>query len=204
MKNRGYDIAKPINHINNLISHFSPEATRVYKKENVKIFFNKKNFGYCYLLIEGEGAIRSTTDNRVIANVTAPFILGFGIDANTYLQTLSECTLDVLTSDRAHEIIQQKQLWEPMFHIYRRIASFAYLRAQALSRPTSRQVVLALLNNLLHEPLEYRYTISVARYLQEHSTMSKSNIYSILAELKDEGTVIIKNSRLMSINQPYK
>jgi hypothetical protein len=199
MKNRSHEIKKPLEHINKLICHFSPAATRKVVPEHKKIYYNKNKHQNCYLLIDGECAIRSLTDHKIIATIRAPFILGFGIDANTYLQTLTESVFDILPVARAQEIIDQEQLWEPMFHFYRRVAAFLYQRAQALNRPNSRQVVLSLLENLNNEPDHYKFTASVIHYIQSNSALSRSSIYNIISQLKNEGLITIKNGRLIAL-----
>lgn len=80
-----------------MINELSPVSKSLFKDESSTIFFNKsENF---YLLIEGEIIIRSSENRRVIARLSAPFIIGIHIFEDAYLQTISTAILKYFVSN---------------------------------------------------------------------------------------------------------
>ncbi|EMV8528221.1 helix-turn-helix domain-containing protein [Salmonella enterica] len=198
VENKQRFIGKPLIHINTLIKHFSAETTRIVVQENKIIYYNKNNKMDCYLLVDGEVIIKTLTDRTIVARVQAPFIFGPGIDQNACLHTLVESTFEVLPTERAQSIIREDNLWEHMYYFFRWIASLTHQRVQVLKRPTSRQIILALLNNLQSDPSKLKKNISITRYIQENTSLSRSSIYNVIKELKEEGVISIRNGRLIS------
>lgn len=155
----------------------------------------------CYLLIDGEVLIKTLNDHKTIVRIRAPFIFGLGLEHDTYLQTQVESTFRVLPVEEAIKVIREKQLWESLFYFYRRIASFAYERLRSLNKPSSKQIVVAILHHLMSEPSDSRHTISIVQYVQENSSLSRSSIYKIISELKSCGDTSVRNGMLLAINK---
>lgn len=193
---------KPFDSFKVLFGSLSKEATTKIVRENRIVYHNKNNMSDCYLLTDGEVTIKSLIDNKALGIIKAPFLFGLSIDPNNYLKTISESTFEVISTERTSEIIRENNLWEHLYYIYRWEASLAYKKFRAINHSTSREVILSLLHNFLLQDPEIRLTIPVVRYLQDNSSLSRSSIYNTLSSLKENGTVVIRNGVLISINNP--
>lgn len=193
---------KPFDSFKVIFGLLSKETTTKIVRENKLVYYNKNNKSDCYLLVDGEVIIKSLIENKTLGYLKAPFLFGLGIDPNKYLQTISESTFKVLSTERTSEIIRDNNLWEHIYYIYRWEASLAYNSFSAINHSTSSEIILSLLRNFLLQDPEIRLTIPVVRYLQDNSSLSRSSIYKIISSLKENGTIVVRNGVLIRMNNP--
>ena len=61
------------------------------------------------------------------------------------------------------------------------------------------EIVRVQLQELMSEPAEYRHDVSAAQYIQQKTSLSRSSIMKILAQLKKGGYISIENGILLTI-----
>lgn len=193
---------KPFDSFKVIFGLLSREATTKIVRENRIVYYNKNNMSDCYLLTDGEVTIKSLVGNKTLGNAKAPFLLGFSVDQNNYLQTISESTFKVISTKRTSEIIRENNLWEHFYYISRWESILAYKKLCAINHSSSREIILSLLRNFLQQDPEVRLTIPVVRYLQDNSSLSRSSIYNIISSLKENGSIVVRNGVLIRINNP--
>ncbi|EMK1730709.1 helix-turn-helix domain-containing protein [Salmonella enterica] len=190
---------KPIKHISAIIDAMLHSSKQSVFVKNSKIYFNSDDF--CYLMIDGEAVIRSTTTQKIIARVDAPFIFGLNMNEDIYLQTTSEAIFNIIPSATMMLIIKEKNLWEHMYYILRRYTHFVFKRERILNAPSAYQIISALLHSLEEERDDVRYTTPIVTYIQDNSSLSRSAIYNIISELKNGQYIEAKRGILIKLNQ---
>ncbi|EMK1730708.1 helix-turn-helix domain-containing protein [Salmonella enterica] len=191
---------KPTEIIQKIINACASASNKKIVNENETIHFNNKNNNECYLLISGEVTIRKNGTGKMITRIKSPYIFGFNYYPDSYIHTFSDAEFYVLPSNKAVDIIENKKLWKEMYYISNWYANRCYTMIHILNQKSSKMIILNLLKKLYLEPIEYRYTITALQYVQENSALSRSCIYSTLAQLGREGTIFIRRGVLISMH----
>lgn len=194
-----FDNEKPLVHINELLSAMASSSKEMTVAKNKVVYINRNNGGFCYLLLDGVVVMKSFSEHKIIGRAVAPFFLGFLLDENSYLQTLSECTFNVIESELAVDIIRKENLWEHLYYVFRRVAMYLYKKERSLSEPTAHHQIHALLKMLSQESDEIRYVTPVVQYIQENSSLSRSTIFKVLAELKMTDEIEVQRGILIKL-----
>ena len=196
-----FDNEKPIVHINGLFSAMASSSKELTVAKNKIVYINRNNSELCYLLLDGVVVMKSLKDHKVIGRATAPFFFGFNIGTDGYLQTMSEVTFNVIESKLASDIIKKENLWEHLYFVFRRIAIYLYKKERSLNEPSAHDQIHALLKILSEENDEIRYVTPVIQYVQENSSLSRSTIFKVLAELKTSKTIDVQRGILIKVNK---
>lgn len=192
-----YDNKKPLVHINALILAMASSSKEITVEKNKTVYFNKNNGELCHMLLDGVVVVKDSNSRKVIVRIEAPFFFGFTLNKDTYLQTVSDCTFKVVESKIAADLIRKESLWEHLYFLSRRMASYAYKKERSLSEHSASQQICSLLKILAEESDEMRYTTPVVQYLLDNSSLGRSTIFGVLAELKARNHVEIQRGILI-------
>lgn len=187
-----------------LIEALMPHAVVQTFPAGVRLPFNVDETAMCYLILEGTVQFHRAPDGLIVSRVYSPAIPGIidmpnPIFRQCWVQTLEPCQIAPLEVEKVYEIIREHQLWELLVQHMNSIAGKFYAYQQQLSSPSAYELIRHQLTELMTESEAFRANTTVESYIRGKTTLSRSGIMRILAELKTGGYVEMHEGRLVKI-----
>lgn len=159
---------------------------------------------FCYLISKGSVELHRQNDDRVVGYGNAPIILGLGNNTQmyngSYIRTLTNCEIGILSSSEALELINRENLWRPLSEHLLIIAAKLYTISQHLSAPTIYEIIRAQILELMSEDQATKDSTTVENYIRNKTNLSRSGIMKILSSLKTGGYIELERGKLIKIN----
>lgn len=202
-------------HFSSLIIRPSPYAKELVEKlrseAEVKRILPRRrlnmtirNIQYCYLILEGRVAFHRESDDRMLGTASAPTLLGIsnlpGGQIPGYIKMLTPCEIGIITTERAHEIIKENNLWETLSRHMLVISSKLYATNALLTAPSTYQLICAQLLELMSEDESIRLTMTAESYIRDKTHLSRSGVMRVLSKLKAGGHIEINRGILTNIH----
>ena len=178
---------QPDAEINKLIEALKPLGETVDVPARKRLSWRKKDKAYVYLFIQGEISILRTTDSLLLGTVFKPHVFGltelFAPIDFAFLRAETECTLIRLDATKALYQIERQNLWLTVSKILMyHTQMMLYRDIKIVNRPTSH-IIYSYLNELNNLPESLKYRISVLRYIQERTGLSRISILNVVTSL---------------------
>ncbi len=175
--------------------NFPPRRTLTLSSEGVH---------FCYLIAKGSFELHRQNDDLVVGYGNAPVILGLGnitqMYIGSYIRTLTNCEIGIITTHEALELIDSENLWRPLSEHLLIIAAKLFTISQQLSAPTSYEIIRTQILELMSEDPATKESITVENYIRSKTNLSRSAVMKILASLKTGGYVELDRGKLIKIN----
>jgi CRP-like cAMP-binding protein len=187
-----------------LIDALSPlaEIKQIKGRQNLELRIN--DVLYCYLVLKGHLGVFRKSDNRMLAVITYPSIMGIaGLvtgKSTIYLKALTPSTVGKVSLEIVQFTIQECNLWEPLSKHMMLLSERLYVSGEQLTAPTAFQIVCKQLMELMGEDISIRGQITAERYIRDKTELSRSKVMDVLSELKRNGSIELNKGILMNIN----
>ena len=194
---------KPFAHIDALIKHVLPAASRMIISRGETVHYYKDDIRQCFLLLQGSVALHRRGDGIVLNSESAPFILGVSSQFSSehlYVRALETSEIARVPLDCFNHIVAQLDLWEHFSKLLIYTASRVYEHCAQISQMSAYDIIRFQLVELMQEPDAIRQKITAAAYIKSRTYLSRSGIMRILAELRTGKYITMERGILLDIN----
>lgn len=195
---------KPTADIEQLMVHLNPGINIIKTYNNQIINYDKNKVRQCFLLHKGSVSLYRMVDGMVLNTESAPYVFGMSTQLTQaeylYIRVHDAAEISMLPIARANEIISEHNLWKSLAYLLIYTATRVYDHCTKISALTSYDVIRYQLYELMSETESVRRSVTIAKYVQGRTFLSRSSIMKILAELKKGGYIITDKGMLVSIN----
>lgn len=196
---------KPYTHIEKLITILQSSSSEIATFGRQKINFHEGNGRDVYLLHEGSIALNRSSDGMIIVSERAPYIFGLcnqiSDAGNIFMRTQEPSKISCLSVELANEIITKNQLWESVCYLMMYGSARIFVNYSQLCQSSSYDIIRHQIFELMNESSTIKSSVSVVSYIKERTSLSRSGIMKILAELKAGGFIDIEKGLLKKVNQ---
>ncbi|OKB66837.1 hypothetical protein BHU62_09355 [Serratia marcescens] len=170
------------------------------------ILRNDKEYANIYLLQAGYVNIRREPDGLVVATAFAPDVIGLahypGVEAHFYFELGPHCTLLSVARTKAVAQVNRHDLHREMMQVISFKMAFLYERDRAIQQSNANDIVLSMLKRFALIPREFRDTITVSRFIEQRTTLSRSSIQRVLSRLRQESVITLQEGFLVDTVLP--
>lgn len=163
----------------------------------------EKEFANIYLLTKGYAHVKRSEDGVILYTIFAPFTLGFslypGADAYYTIELGPESELYQSPRRIVLNTIKRDNLLREWMTVVSYKMAFLYERDRNILNQSSEFIVYRMLTRLMGLPPYFRDNISIYKYVEERTCLSRSSISRIVSKLKNEGTIVTEGGRLINI-----
>jgi CRP-like cAMP-binding protein len=181
----------------------SPET---YAFTEGQVIHNDKAYSKIYLLEAGFVNVRRELDDLVIATAFAPELVGLahypGMDAHFYLELGPHCRMWSVSRTTAVNQIKKHELYREWMQILSFKMAFMYERDRAIQQRNAQDVVFSMLKRFALIPKEFRDYITVSKFIEQRTTLSKSSIQRALTHFRDQGIITLQDGFLLTTTLP--
>ncbi|ENA0610252.1 helix-turn-helix domain-containing protein [Enterobacter bugandensis] len=182
----------------------SAETRKIEPRRNLYLDVNQTR--YCYLILEGYFGLYRKSDDRLLAIVTVPAVVGLSgmvtASSSVYLKALVPSVAGKISLTLVEEIIKEKGLWEILARYLMHLSERLFIASEQLTSPNAFESVCIQLKELMKEDESIRLNITAERYIRDKTELSRSRIMSILSELKKSGHIELDKGILEHISKP--
>ncbi len=165
---------------------------------------NDPEFAKIFLLDQGYAHVRRRDDNLTMCTVFAPYILGVSFYPGSKIYYTIELgpgsCLYQMARVQAFNIVKREGLYREWMNAVSYKLALLYERDRNVFRHDSEDIVSRMLMRLMELPCEFREHISVIRFIEQRTVLSRSCIQRVLFGLKRKGYVSMEDGRLVKIN----
>lgn len=191
--------------VKELVSQLYAYATIRTVAAGERLEHSVNDVAMCYLILEGNVAFYSHSDNRLFFISPAPTVFGFGnvpdLLFNEYCKTLTPCLIGALTVQEARQVIEKNNLWDLLSKHMLFATNRLYTNMLYRTAPTAYEVIRNQLIELMNEDDNYRQQLTAERYIRDKTQLSRSGVMRILADLKTGGFIEMEEGKLVKINK---
>ncbi|MFP2421499.1 helix-turn-helix domain-containing protein [Pseudescherichia vulneris] len=170
-----------------------------------KLYLSIDGMNMCYILQSGLVKVGRETDDFVMSSLPTPNIFGITNripDASgLFLETLSVAKIATLKTERAHEIIAERNAWKLLVGHITKITTNLFKNNAIMTAPTSYDVLKFQLLALMREPDNLRQSTTAAKYILERTRLSRSTVMKMLSQLKVGGYIEIDDGMLKAVHR---
>lgn len=188
--------------IQQLIDGLSQKQSIFTKRKNQVITMD--GFSERNIIIFHQGIISTCrlSDDRLLANFTAPRVFGLNYyldDVLMYFRACTDISYEFLPLAVAEKVIVDKNLWKEVAinHMVTLNQMFRYVNNMA--GVSSYAQIINCLYQLQAEPDIIRLRRTAADYIVEKSGLSRSTVMKMLAQLKADGKLLMSKGLLMDV-----
>lgn len=205
-------LKKPDLAFNKLIDTMLPYAEKVVPQTQGEptagiCVDNDAEFAKIFLLVQGHAHVRRCDDNLTLCTVFAPYILGISFYPGSKIYYSIELgpgsCLYQLSRMQAFNVVKREGIYREWMNVVSYKLALLYERDQNVFRHDSEDIVSRMLARLMELPHEFREHVSVIKFIEQRTTLSRSCIQRILSGLKKKGCVDMEDGRLVKINPLY-
>lgn len=170
-----------------------------------RLHLNVRDTTYCYLIVEGRITLHRLSDDKMLATVSSPAIFGmarqFMPNIDIYLTTVTPTLIGKMPAEQAEKWISELGLWESLSKHMMVIMEKLYVHNVQVSAPTVFEIVCAQLQELMSEAHSLRGNVTAEQYIRNKTSLSRSRVMQVLADLKKGGYIDIERGILIRVNQ---
>lgn len=199
------ELQRPTTEISRLFSLFQPESIpfTLDADHNLSEFVCSLEDKDCiYLIYKGRLSYFHHQTGLLLESVDAPTLLGLSdaldpgnLTGEFYTETLCEGAW--LPACTALSIIDKHQVWPDVSRILSTIVQRLLLRDMYLNEATAYRTLRYLLLCMDKEPDAIKQSVSVMKYLQQRTKLSRSLIAKVVSDLR-KGEFIAMNGKYLS------
>ncbi|HAY7230802.1 TPA: hypothetical protein JN332_001989 [Shigella sonnei] len=188
--------------IQQLIDGLSQKQSIFSKRKNQVITMDGFSERNIILFHQGIVSVCRLSDDRLLANFTAPRVFGINYyldEVFTYFRACTDVSYEFVPLVVAEKIIADKNLWKEVAvnHMVTLNQIFRYVNHMA--GVSSYAQIINCLYQLQAEPDIIRLRRTAADYIVEKSGLSRSTVMKMLAQLKTEGKLLMSKGLLMDV-----
>ena len=204
--------SKPMKAIEAIFSHLLPYGEKILLKKGERYRLNEESEGIGIILITDGlvSAINSESDH-FISTLYPPTIVGLSsgysafynvpVTVRSTLYAETDATLCFVSLQLFVDIADENELWHHVARILaHRIIALLYKEKTYIGGDSYR-IIRSLIQEVWLYPENYRLQISLPKFIQKRSGISRSRIMKILLDLKIGGYVDIVNGRLLFVGK---
>lgn len=156
-----------------------------------------------WFIIDGRLSMVRKGDDKHLFTIIAPSLIGltelFQTQGYHLLLAKTKCSGFCIEGTRLRALITTNPVWESVanilsFHIHSLMA-----RDEQLMAASSYQAIRHKLMELMTYPQEMRSSISIRKFIQEGTNISRSHVVRILSELAQGKYIVVNKGKLVSI-----
>lgn len=202
-------LKKPISSFNKLFEVLLPIAELVAPinqgEPTSGIFVrNEKDFAKIYLLTKGYAHVKRSVDNITMFTMFSPFSLGFslcpGVDSYYTIELGPESELYQISRVKLLNTVKRDNLFREWMNVVSYKLAFLYERDRNVLNQNSEYIVSRMLMRLMELPSQFRDNISLVKFVEERTCLSRSCIQRIVNKLRNDGYILTEGSRLIKVN----
>lgn len=201
----GITIIRKSPYSDEIIENLKPFAVIKNVTPNRKLFYTKNAVQVCYLILEGQICVERSHDGPTFAVINSPALLGMRGLISTlpkeYLQTITPCSIGIVSIEKAEEVIREKELWEALSKHMMFTSMGLNVYSIQLSAPTAYEIIRYQLYELMSESEKYRGNITAESYIRSKTYLSRSRIMKVLSDLKAGGYIEMRSGVLYGIKE---
>ncbi len=204
--------SKPMKAIETIFSHLLPYAKKIFLKKGKHYRINEESDGVGIILItDGLVSTINSDSGHFISTLYPPTIVGLsngygafykvpGVIRNT-LCAETDATLYFISLQTFVDTVDKKELWHHVARILaHRIITLVNKESTYIGED-SYSIIRTIIQEVWLYPDYYRLQISLPKFIQKRSGLSRSRIMKILFDLKVGGYVDIVNGKLLSVGK---
>lgn len=185
--------ARPEKVISRLINYLLPYAKVLNLPPRKKINMNNNEEAHLYIFLEGEVSLLRASDGLIMLNFRKPHLFGVAC----FFQPLGHHSLRLevnskilrIEASKAKAIISNEDLWEDAAELLSYNLAVLSYRDSVISQRRSCLVVRKLILEMMQLPESERERITVLKYIQERTHLSRSSILNELYDLNKKGCI---------------
>lgn len=195
-------MTNPKENIQQLIDGLSQKQTIFTKRKNQVITLDGFSERNIVIFHQGIASMYRLSDDRLLANFTAPRIFGLNYYLDEILMYFRACTdvsYEFLPFTVAEKIIGEKNLWKyvAINHMVTVNQMFRYVNNMA--GVSSYAQIINCLYQLQAEPEIIRLRRTAVDYIVEKSGLSRSTVMKMLAQFRADGKLLLTKGLLMDV-----
>jgi len=179
--------------ISRLLEVLTPAAIPCTIQPRRKVELKQNDKANIYLFLSGELSILRSPDNLVLATVYEPHIFGiaeiFQAQRKHLLRPETPSLILKMSASKAKEIFRENNVWEEVTELLAYYAIYQGYRDNLLLQQRNFSIVCNYLFEIMSLPEGIRKKVTILRYIQDRTYLSRSSILNTLAKLKSEGHI---------------
>ncbi|CAI2031460.1 MULTISPECIES: helix-turn-helix domain-containing protein [Serratia] len=185
---------RPDSAIDLLLESLIPVAEKITLPPRKLVVWKQSSEANLYLFLNGEISILRSSDNLVLAKICDPHIFGiaeiFQSQRSHSLRPETKSTILKIKAEKAKEIFDEQNLWRSTTELLAYHTAYLGYRDGIVLQQYTYSVVRDHLIEMMTLPEESRRQITILRYIQERTYLSRSSILNILSTLKKAGHIV--------------
>lgn len=199
---------KPIHDFHVIMDTLYPHAKPVPCPKNKRLELTRMGHPVCYLLYEGFGLVHRVSDGLVLGTIKAPYIIGLAnvinpLSEEYYWRASKTCSILTLDAEAVREIIDENNLWKSLSQVLSYVVNYLSGHSERLVAQNGYHLVCHQLVSLMNEPDYVRAKMSPSKYIIDRTLLSRSYVMKILAELKQEGRIVVSDKMLVAVKDLF-
>lgn len=180
-------------------------ATSGYEEKTVKKWqeLDVSETGYVYIIISGEVDICRATDGLCVTTLKKECVYGitsfFDQESNTYGLVRTETVIRRIKKADFEAIINANGLWPELSKLLAWYLSLLSKRDSILVARSAYSVIREFLLEIHDLIKQHDLEINIYDYIQKYTSLARSTIIKILAELKKGQYISVEKGRLVAI-----
>ncbi|AFJ48868.1 winged helix-turn-helix transcriptional regulator [Shimwellia blattae] len=196
---------RPNNALQRVCTILKPESEELRVPPRKYITWKHKGHQQIYFFLDGQFSILRESDKLLLVTVFEPYIFGIAEmiqPVNSHImRTESEVTLLRISAEKAHQLIQQHQLWEDIASILAYNTAYLVYRDVLTLQQGTYNIICNHLRDMILLPEEMRSKITILKYIQDRTHLSRSSILNIISSLnKNHYISYRRGGYLISVN----
>lgn len=204
--------SKPMKAIETIFSHLLPFGKKIFLKKGKYYRVNEENEGIGIILItDGLVSVINSDSGHFIYTLYPPTIVGLshgysafynipGIIRNT-LYAETDATLYFVSLQSFVDTVDKKELWHHIARILAHRIITLVNKEKSYIGADSYSIIRSMIQEVWLYPDNYRLQISLPKFIQKRSGLSRSRIMKILFDLKMGGYINIVNGKLLFVGK---
>ncbi|WP_312414953.1 helix-turn-helix domain-containing protein [Pseudescherichia sp.] len=204
--------SKPIKAIEKIFSHLLPYGKKIQLKKGKHYRINEEDEGVGLLLItDGLVSFINTDTGHFISTLYPPTIIGLSHGYNAFynvpdslrstLYAETDADLIFIPLQTFIDTVDKQNLWHDVARILAHRIVTLMNKEKTYIGVDSYSIIKSMIQEVWLYPDHYRLQISLPKFIQNRSGLSRSRIMKILFDLKLGGYVNIVNGKLLSVSK---
>lgn len=196
---------KPVEALNFIMGKINNQIAIEKCKKNKLISLTNQGVKHCFILFEGDCVMIRSRDQRTMATLSPPIILGFTESISNEsvfnIKANSNLSYALLPMSTYEKIIDDLNIWKEQTIVLKWLLSGYSRYINTIINNDNYQMACQLLRDLNNEKEVVRASITAATYIQERTLLSRSWIMNLLSNLKTGEFIEMHRGHLIKINK---
>lgn len=185
---------RPNSAIDLILESLIPVAEKITPPPRKLVVWKQQSEANLYLFLDGEISILRSSDNLILAKICDPHVFGiaeiFQSQRSHSLRPEMTSTLLKIKAEKAKKIFDEQNLWRSATELLAYHTAYLGYRDAIVLQQYTYPIVRDHLIEMMTLPEESRKKITILRYIQERTYLSRSSILNILSKLKKSGHIV--------------